>query len=736
MTYRSPSAIGSRARVVKSRRVTVSGGVELAGKAARPAAASVVDRFAMQDLLGEGGMGAVYVAEDKGLGRVVAIKQLRHGFEGNRGALRRFVLEAQIGAQLEHPNIVPLYSLERTSDGSPAIAMQLLEGRNMAQYISDASEATAPEREANGSYALKERLGALLGVCDAIQFAHERGVVHRDLKPDNVMLGDHREVYVMDWGLARVQGSAGDALAEMPKPAGASPAAEPGAAAFDAGATIGLPGGRADLLERDDAVATRHGQVLGTPQYMAPEQGQGRVEDVGPAADQYALGVTLLELAMLKSARSTTSRDEAMKQAEGGVLEVGDDVDGQPLPPALLAIIERATRHDAAARYPSVKALADDLRRFIKDEPVSVYDEGLARRLVRLAARRPALATALVAGVLLLAAAGLIASLAKTADEARRRAFDMEGSRRVLLAVGGRAHAIDVRLSDLAATVEALGAAALQGLALDEGARAPSAVSPRLTPSPAYGGAAVSFAQPGAQWPGQRAGKAAPPGVGPLWRLEPWLRRTVESGLPASDRSGDAAARAAALLQGRGMLLRGFVGLEDGSFVQLPARDIPADHDARQRPWYRESRREPSLHWTLPVVDMAGATLRLEAVVGLKDARGRFVGVAGTDLRVTMLAKELRLDLPGFRRAYLATREGRITVSEALRDQVLSRKVELDESPMLPMVENPELAARLAAGHEGGYLESADGTLLVYAKLISPPWTYVAELDAAPYLKR
>jgi predicted phage tail protein len=96
----------------------------------------------------------------------------------------------------------------------------------------------------------------------------------------------------------------------------------------------------------------------------------------------------------------------------------------------------------------------------------------------------------------------------------------------------------------------------------------------------------------------------------------------------------------------------------------------------------------------------------------------------------------LRLDLPGFRRAYLATRDGHISVSETLRDQVLSQKVALDESPALPMVNNAELAARLAAGGEGGYLETADGKLLVYAKLISPAWTYVAELDAAPYLKR
>src|SRR3954453_9327826 len=167
----------------------------------------VSTRFHVRQLLGEGGMGSVFVAHDRGLGRVVALKRLRDGFESNPSAMRRFILEAQVGAQLEHPNIVPLYSFEQAESGSPAIAMQLLEGITMADYITAAANAPKEARSMQGEYSLKERLGRLLGVCEAIHFAHERGVIHRDLKPDNVMLGRYREVYVMDWGLARVVGS-------------------------------------------------------------------------------------------------------------------------------------------------------------------------------------------------------------------------------------------------------------------------------------------------------------------------------------------------------------------------------------------------------------------------------------------------------------------------------------------------------------------------------------------------
>ena len=201
--------------------------------------------------------------------------------------------------------------------------------------------------------------------------------------------------------------------------------------------------------------------------------------------------------------------------------------------------------------------------------------------------------------------------------------------------------------------------------------------------------------------------------------------------LPPAEREASVADQNAALVAGRSELLRAFVGLEDGTFAQFPAREVTAD--PRKRPWYRMAAQEPGLHWSHPVVDATKRTLRISCVLGLK-SRGTFVGVAGCDMRVRSLAKRLALDLPGFRRAYLVSEDGKIAISETLEKTMLPRVASPDDPLDLPGVDDPTLAARIAGPDRGGYLESGD-RLLVFAKLISPPWTYVAELDKASYLE-
>ena len=727
---------GPRASL-KGEKVSVGSATPIAEPVAGTAS-FVTERFDLKQLLGEGGMGSVFVAHDRGLRRVVALKRLRAELEGDRTALRRFMLEAQIGAQLEHPNIVPLYSFERTDAGSPVIAMQLLEGQTMAEYIQEATAAAPKEREARGKFALKERLGTLLGVCDAIHFAHERGVVHRDLKPENVMLGQHREVYVMDWGLARVVG--GEEVQGVSTVAVVTPDVDVTA---DGRATLaGMPtpisagtSGPEDADADGASLATRQGQVMGTPQYMPPEQAMGRVDEVGPAADQFALGVMLLELATLRPARSHTNFMAALSQAIQGQLSNEPGVDGDRLHPALAALVARATAAAVSDRYPSVRAMADDLRLFIRDEPLSVYSEGAARRLVRTAARRPALAMGIVTALVLLAAGAIIVGLTRNARDATRRAHDLEGSRRVLMAVSGRAQMLDVELGALAAGVQAISGATVQTLELDGGAL-PIKPVPALATTAAFGGAPVSFTQSVVVWPGMARGSPEPEGAQKLVSLERWLRRSLWASLPKAERTMPEQARNAALLAGRGTLLRCFVGLEDGSFTQLPARDMPPDFDVRKRPWYSVAAADPSLRWTRPVVDASGQTLRMQASVGLFGADGNFLGVAGCDLRVSALAHRLALNLPGFQRAYLVTEDGKIAVSEDLEARILSTVTDVNADVDLPAVGYPELAARIAERDHGGYLHAPGSKLIVYSRLIAPAWTYVAELDSAPYLSR
>jgi serine/threonine-protein kinase len=708
-----------------------------AGASQGPVSSDVARRFDVQNLLAEGGMGSVFIAHDRGLGRIVALKRLREGLERDTGALRRFVLEAQIGAQLEHPNIVPLYSFEPAQGGSPAITMQLLEGTTMDDYIQTAAKAPASARAVRGEYSLKERIGTLLGVGEAIHFAHERGVIHRDLKPHNVMLGRYREVYVMDWGLARVMGSPIDMARERQGADGHRDTLEPQAKPDNgpdkdslgtAPTAISLEGPSSSV----DSTATRQGEVMGTAQYMPPEQALGLIDQLGPAADQYSLGVILQELATLRPARSHTSAMKALTEALQGHLAEPIDIEGNQLHPALLAIIERATQREPEKRYPSVREMTEDVRRFIRDEPVSVYEEGIARRLVRAAARRPALAFAILSLCGFTASVAIVGGVIHDARKTERQARELESTRRVLIAVSGRAHMVDDLLSDLAADVRAIGAATIELLERDEKKLdRKDRPLPELKPSEHYGWAPVSFEASVVTWPGKIPNTQAPANAAKLLLLERWLRDCVVDALPPADRAGSAAQQTAAMQAGRSMLLRGFVGLEDGTFTQFPAREVTAD--PRSRPWYHMAARESGLHWSRPVVDATKRTLRISAVLGLR-SRGKFVGVAGCDLRITNLARTLRLDLPGFRKAYLVTEDGKVAVSETIAKTILATVKNPDDEVVLPAVDDPELARRIAAKDAGGYVEAGD-RLLVFSRMLSPAWTYVAELDRARYFE-
>lgn len=720
------------------------------GQQATHAAGDIAARFQVRSLLGEGGMGSVFVAHDRGLGRIVALKRLREGLESDQDAMRRFILEAQIGAQLEHPNIVPLYSYEHSEGGSPAITMQLLEGTTMTEYIEAASAAPPEARSMRGEYSLKERVGMLLGVCEAVHFAHERGVIHRDLKPDNVMLGQYREVYVMDWGLARIIGSPVDMAEHRHSRHGLAPSEPVSASAraligseatvhFGSHATVDF--GAMDTMAphsvehsaKISSTATRQGEVMGTPQYMPPEQALGLIDQVGPAADQYSLAVMLLELAALRPARDHKNAQKALTEALQNQLVPPVDLDGRPLHPALAAIVARATQRNPEDRYPAVLALTDDLRRFMRDEPVSVFDEGTARQLVRAAARRPVLAMAIFSALGCLASALLVGGLVHDASKTARQARELENTRRAILAISSRAHSIDVELGRLAAGVEAIGAATVELLERDtkEFEHEPRPLPP-LTPLETYGGAAVSFEAAVTIWPGKTPDARLPASAAKLRPLERWLRACVVEALPEWDRGGSVAAQNAALFHGRSDLLRAFVGLEDGTFTQFPARNVTAD--PRQRPWYVMAKRDPSLHWTRPMVDATRQTLRISAVMGLS-AREQFLGVAGCDLRVTQLAKKLALELPGFRRAYLVTEDGKVAVSDTLEKSILEHTTNANDELDLPRLENQVLASRIVGPERGGYVVAGE-RLLVFSKLMSLPWTYVAELEKKLYIEK
>jgi tRNA A-37 threonylcarbamoyl transferase component Bud32 len=314
-----------------------------------------ISRYQIEELLGRGGMGEVLSAHDDEIGRRVAIKRLRIA-DPSAALVARFLREARIQGRLEHPAVVPVHELWHGADGQPFFVMKQLSGTTLADVL---PRLAANDPEIVERFAQQRLLNAFADVCLAIEFAHTRGVVHRDLKPANIVLGDFGEVYVLDWGVARV--------------AGADDADRPSfsdIASFDGTETVA-------------------GAILGTPGYISPEQIRGDL-DIDARTDVYALGCILFELLAL-------SPLHPRGQAALGSALAG--IDARPsvraperdIPPELDDLCVRATLIDREYRLATARQLGEAVQRYLDGN----RDVALRRRLAtdELAIARTALGT-------------------------------------------------------------------------------------------------------------------------------------------------------------------------------------------------------------------------------------------------------------------------------------------------------------------------------------------------------
>jgi eukaryotic-like serine/threonine-protein kinase len=279
--------------------------------------------------LGEGGMGEVRLCRDRVIGREVAMKVMLDAQASREDMKARFVREARVQGQLEHPAIVPVYDFGAGDDDKVFFTMRRVKGVTLEEILELLRHGDA---EAGRTYGWRKLLGAFVRVCQAVHYAHERGVIHRDLKPANIMLGRHGEVYVLDWGLAKMNATPD------------TPTSEPGVDVDDSGPFAS--------------------SILGTPAYMAPEQIRG--DDLDGRADVYALGAILFEILTLEPLHGGGTVASILQRALKGV-EARPSVraPARNVPPEIEVACVRATMLDREKRWSSPSLVADAIERFL-----------------------------------------------------------------------------------------------------------------------------------------------------------------------------------------------------------------------------------------------------------------------------------------------------------------------------------------------------------------------------------
>ena len=676
-------------------------------------------RYENLEVFNEGGQGIISAARENALSRIVALKTLRTPEkEGQNTGEQDFITEAKVTAQLDHPSIIPIYALGKNPDGQLQLAMKLVNGKTLRDHLKNIvlNYRMHGVKSFDERSSLYKRLEIFLHVCDALVYAHHRRIMHCDLKPENIMIGEYMEVYLMDWGLAK----------PIPDP-------------------------------DDKSEWVRPETIAGTPRYLSPEAIVG--ERFDQRSDIFAMGLILQEIVTLKYAVSGEDSSEVMNKIKDGRLDPPVHQYGFPVDRDMIAIIRKATAHRKEDRYQTIQALGNDVRFYMQGNEVTANPDNIFMKTVRWMTRHR-MTMLLVIFIALAVALGTVAfSVYRNLEQTRQMSERSEMISRAYGKCFAATSMLDREILSQEKNIMLLAGLAARVLSswttqddtlkfklYDKNGKLPA--PPDAVHSPGYDGT-ISFS----------AGmcKQADPKMSKdevqlhIQQLSPLLSTMreiiLDSGAELAVLKEDESARLQKAIQDGPMVKSLYIGLQNGLQFGYPWRDIyQQSFDPRKRPWYRRGQISSRPVWGAPYV---GSDFHLgpclPCSVRIQDEKGTFYGVAGMDLTFNKLASLLHHSGnigPFVLESALINAQGRIVAGTArpkkkkLKAMELSAKLENNAEIEMAYYSVPKIRHGILKQKFGIISDQEPGrgeVIYLFAQMKTLDWIFVQKIDLEAY---
>lgn len=676
---------------------------------------SIEESFEIISKIGEGGQGIISTAADRSLGRVVALKSLHSDLKDTSQSREHFISEAKITAQLDYPGIVPVYSLNTDSENGLHLAMKFINGENLADYLERIREQYRKEGidKFNESHSMRKRIEILLRSCDAIAYAHSRNVMHCDLKPENIMLGQFNDSYIMDWGIARL---------------------------------INDP-------SYDPEAWTKPTSISGTPRYLSPEAINGIYTD--ERIDIYALGLILFECVYLKTAYNGNDTKEVIGKVKNAQIEKFSHAFGFSVSKDLRAIIAKAVAYDREKRYQSVNEFADDIRRYLANEETVARPDNMFMKVIRFGQRHIKMLLIFALSGLLLAGASVSYSVIQRNKQVNfilQREIALSEAYSKALYVSGL---IELQMNHVANSLKSLSAYASFLIEQNNISRESEKKYFRYQDenNKKVRSKDIKFSEPCNKYISldrlsfnHHSGSYTPEMQRQMERLQnlhPVLKKTLLFGNIFREKSvvsemSEKDAEEYFFANGSPILWF-YCGFENGLYFSMPGYlDQPENYDPRVRPWYKAVENKTPFDdvvWSTPYMDAVSKRLTLTASIPIFVNKKR-IGVLAIDNMLQYIARFMKSH--GNTESFLMEKviiddNGRILLSTR-EDYSVRKDGEKDaESYQASRFFNDKKTFKVVRRRRNGILSvrTPQGRNIVYLfyRINTHDWHYVEKID-------